>query len=93
MGFKDSKLTRVAVRAFTFSTSRCRCCQASSGVSCSSDAKRSTYNAKAAKAMCNVSAKDEGETKHPSGRANDRTKTKRTTECEAACSFIYQSTK
>lgn len=31
------------MRALTFSTSRCKCCQASSGVSCSSDAKRSTY--------------------------------------------------
>lgn len=35
-------LTNVAVSAFTFSTSLCRCCQASSGVNCSSEAKRST---------------------------------------------------
>lgn len=39
----DSNLTSVAVRAFTFSTRRCKCCQASSGVSCNSDARRSTY--------------------------------------------------
>ena len=39
-------LTNVAVSALMFSTSLCRCCQASNGVSCSSDANRSTYQDK-----------------------------------------------